>query len=309
MIVTVTLNSALDVTYPVPALVLHGSHRVGEVHTRAGGKGVNVARTLTTARTPVLATGLLGGHTGALIRADLDDAGVSHHFVDIAAESRRTVNVVADDTGNATIFNERGPHVAEDEWATFLGAYTDIVADAELVVCSGSLPQGVSEKAYAELIEHAYGVPVVVDCSGPALLAAARAGAALVKPNLAEARSTTGITDPVAAGQALRSMGAGAVVVSQGADGLLALTTVGVWRAHAGEHLVGNPTGAGDACVAALARGYVRDLSWPQRLQSAVAWSAGAVVAPLAGDIDAAASERIAESIELTEIHATDINS
>ncbi len=293
MILTVTLNAALDVTYAVPALVPHGSHRV-QAAARAGGKGVNVARVLHGAGEPVLATGLVGGATGEQIGLDLDAAGVPHRFTVIGAESRRTVAVVAADTGDATIFNEHGPTVTTDEWSTFLATYDALVADAEVVVCSGSLPAGLDPDTYAALVRRAGGVPVVVDCEGPALLAAAAAGAALVKPNLAEVRATTGMDDPVAAGRVLLDRGAGAVVVSLGPDGLLALTPEATLRARSSERLPGNPTGAGDACVAALAAGLRHHDAWPDRLRAAVAWSAGAVVAPFAGDVDPATRDRVA---------------
>jgi tagatose 6-phosphate kinase len=101
MIVTVTLNPALDVTYDVAALVPHGTHRVATVRERAGGKGLNVARVLHRLGEPVLATGLLGGPTGTRIAALLADEGVPSSFVDLAGETRRTVAVVdpADATG------------------------------------------------------------------------------------------------------------------------------------------------------------------------------------------------------------------
>lgn len=302
MILTITLNAALDITYPVPALLPHTSHRVDVVHERAGGKGLNVARVLHDAGSAVLATGLVGGATGEQIRRDLDAAGIRHHFTGIGAESRRTVAVIAADSGDATIFNERGPKVRPDEWSTFLTSCSALLPDADVIVCSGSLPGGLDDDAYAELVRLAGDVPVIVDCEGPALLAAAAAGATLVKPNLAEVRAATGLYDPVAGGRTLLDLGAGAVVVSLGADGLLALTPEGVWRAGAGERLTGNPTGAGDACVAALAVGLQRDLDWPHHLEAAVAWSAGAVVSPLAGSVDAATSRRIAPLVQIREV-------
>jgi tagatose 6-phosphate kinase len=92
------------------------------------------------------------------------------------------------------------------------------------------------------------------------------------------------------------------VVVSAGADGLLALTSAGRWAAKPPERLQGNPTGAGDACVAALARGFVTHASWPERLGDAVALSASAVLRPLAGDVDVPAYHRFRESVRVEEI-------
>lgn len=304
MILTVTLNAALDVTYPVASLVPHSTHRVESPSARAGGKGVNVARVLHGAGEPVLATGLAGGVTGALIRADLRTAGVPEAMVYLAGESRRTVAVVAADTGDATLFNEPGPRVSDAEWAAFLAAYDDLAGRADVVVCSGSLPPGVATDAYAELVTRAGDVPVIVDASGPSLVAAAAAGAALLKPNLPEAVATTGQQDPVVAGRTLRDHGADAVVVSAGADGLVAVTRDGSWRATPPAPLPGNPTGAGDASVAALAAGLRTGIDWPARLCAAVAWSAGAVAAPLAGDVDATTRDRTADAVRIKEIDA-----
>ena len=105
MILTVTLNPAWDVTYRVPRLTRHTSHRVGSVLQRPGGKGLNVARVLHVLGEPALATGLAGGATGALLRAALE---IPHDFAEIAGETRRTVTVV---DGDATVFNEPGPDV------------------------------------------------------------------------------------------------------------------------------------------------------------------------------------------------------
>jgi tagatose 6-phosphate kinase len=109
MILTVTLNPAWDVTYRVPELTRHGSHRVASALQRPGGKGLNVARVLHALGEPVTATGLLGGATGALVADALE---VPHGFAAIAGETRRTVTVVDTD---ATIFNEPGPEVRPDE--------------------------------------------------------------------------------------------------------------------------------------------------------------------------------------------------
>jgi len=120
VILTVTLNAALDVTYEIDALVPHGSHRVRSVRERAGGKGVNVASVLACLGVPAMATGLLGGRTGAQITGDLDARALAHAFSSCAGASRQTVNVVSIADGDATIFNEPGPTVTPGEWSAFV---------------------------------------------------------------------------------------------------------------------------------------------------------------------------------------------
>ncbi len=298
MILTVTLNPALDVTYEVDRLVPHASHRVRRHRERAGGKGVNVARVLHQLGHPVTATGLLGGATGDAVRRDLDAAGVAHRFSELrSGETRRTVTVVDTD---ATVLNETGPEVAAEDWRRFLDEYDDLTGVAgpfDMVVCSGSLPPGVPTDAYGELLRRT-SASCLVDATGPALVAAAAAGA-LLKPNAVELADATDTDDPVAGAEALLERGAAAVVVSLGTDGLLAVTPEGRWRGPVPERLAGNPTGAGDAAAAALAA--TAGLPWPARLVEAVAWSAAAVPVPHAGEVDEPTLARIRDLVTIEE--------
>ncbi|MQY04104.1 PfkB family carbohydrate kinase [Actinomadura macrotermitis] len=134
MILTVTLNAALDVTYELDAVAWGGSNRVRAVRRRAGGKGVNVARVLTALGADVLATGLLGGDTGDLIGADLDRAGIGHAFAPVAGSSRRTLTAVATASGEATVFNEPGPEITPAEWNSFLDRYRSMSSQARQAV-------------------------------------------------------------------------------------------------------------------------------------------------------------------------------
>jgi tagatose 6-phosphate kinase len=278
MIVTVTPNLALDVTYEVPELRPGHAHRVRAVHSRAGGKGVNVARVLALLGHDVMVLGLAGGPTGDAVRADLDASGLPHDLVPSAEETRRTVTVAAG--GEATLLREPGPVIGADEWA----ALESRIPDADVLVISGSLPPGVDTDAVARLA--ARDIPVIVDTSGEPLRRAAPYAWA-VKPNAEELAAVTGTDDPVAGA---RMLGARTVVVSLGAEGLLAVTGEEVHRVPPPRVVTGNPTGAGDAVVAALAAG--AGSPWPDLLGDAAALSAAAVLAPLAGSYDSAAYER-----------------
>ncbi|MCZ4102985.1 1-phosphofructokinase family hexose kinase [Streptomyces sp. So13.3] len=306
MILTVTLNAALDVTYFVDSLVPRTSHRVDTVHERAGGKGVNVARVLATLGWPAVVTGLCGGDTGVRLRGELRAAGLRDELVPVAGESRRTVTVVSREDGDATVFNQTGPSVTTGEWEAFTARYTRLLRDADVVVLSGSLPPGLPADAYAHLVTLARdkGVATVLDTSGPALRAALAAGPDVVKPNTDELAAVTGREDVAAAAAGLRAMGARTVVASRGPDGLHAITPQGSWRATPPERLTGNPTGAGDACVAALAAGLATGAPWPAVLCEAVALSAAAVLRPTAGDFDADAYRRFRTAVPVEEVHA-----
>ncbi|MFC4910946.1 1-phosphofructokinase family hexose kinase [Actinomadura gamaensis] len=296
MILTVTLNAALDVTYEVGALEQGGSHRVRTVRERAGGKGVNVARVATALECEVVATGLLGGAVGDLVRDDLDQSGIAHDFADIAGTSRRTLTIVETETGEATVLNEAGPDVRPEEWQAFLDHFGTLAASAAVVVLSGSLPPGLPTDAYAELVRRAPG-RVVLDTDGTALTEGVPGRPDVIKPNADELRRVTagtvsnggnpaGASEVVSRAASLRAAGAGSVLVSLGADGMLAVTSDGVWRAVPPRVVVGNPTGAGDAAVAATARALLLERPWDELLRDAVALSAAAVAAPVAGDFD-----------------------
>ncbi|WP_327585707.1 1-phosphofructokinase family hexose kinase [Nonomuraea sp. NBC_00507] len=302
MILTVTLNMALDVTYEVPSVDWDGVNRVGAVHRRAGGKGVNVARVLAALGRQVLVTGLVGGPTGRAIEEDLASAGLRSELCRIAGDSRTTL-AVCETAGPAApqepaaphesaaphekvatrrtaLFNEPGPDVTPDELAGFVRRYTSLAREADVVVLSGSLPRGVPADIYATLA----GIPdapVIVDADGDPLRHAPKGRPAVVKPNAEElARAFPGGQGA----QEVRSQGAEAVVVSMGADGLLAVTGEGTFRARMPYTVVGNPTGAGDALVAGLAMDVGRP--WPDRLRRAAALGAAAVAAPVAGAFD-----------------------
>jgi tagatose 6-phosphate kinase len=302
VIVVVTLNPALDVTHHVEQADWAGVNRPHEVAARPGGKGVNVARALLALGTDVLVTGLAGGAAGDAVRAGLQAAGVPADLTPIAAETRRTFAVVDTARGQTGLFNEPGPPVSEAEFARFRDRFRAALPDCPAVVLTGSLPRGLPATCYAELIRLAAGIPVILDTDGPALRDGAEAGPAIIKPNLAELERVTGrplaaapagresvvaLDDVRQAAQELRSAGAAAVVVTLGAAGLLAVTSDGTWLAAPPGPEPGNPTGAGDATVAGLARGLALGQDWPERLRHATALGTAAVAAPVAGEFRA----------------------
>ncbi|MBC2907922.1 hexose kinase [Streptomyces cupreus] len=289
MILTVTLNTALDITYRVRTLRPHASHRVSEVLERPGGKGLNVARVLAALGHEVTATGFVGGATGRVVRERLTATdGVVDALVPLAGATRRTIAVVDDLTGDTTQLNEPGPVVTPAEWTAFQESYDSLLASADAVALCGSLPPGVPVGAYAGLVRaaRAAGVPVLLDTSGEPLRRGVAARPDIVKPNADELAELTGSHDPLRATQDARRRGAHTVVASLGAEGLLAHTPEGRWRATPPSRLHGNPTGAGDAAVAGLLSGLVEGLPWPDRLARAAALSAASVPAPVAGEFD-----------------------
>lgn len=306
MIVAVCANAAVDVTYTVPQLHVGEAHRVTEVHTRAGGKGVNVARVLHQLGEPVVLCGFAGGAGGAVIDADLAASGLDHRLTPVAGDSRRAVAVVAG--GEATVFNEAGPTVTSDEWRRLVAEVADACLGADVLVLSGSLPPGAPVTGYAQLVELArrLGLLSVVDADGDVLGAALAAAPDVVKPNEAEAATALGRpvrsrTDAREAGLHLQRLGAQASVVSRGADGLVAVRDGESIEARLDRRVEGNPTGAGDALVAALARGLGAGATWRELLCDGVAVSAAAVAEPVAGGFDTALAAALRPHVELEE--------
>ena len=294
MILAVAPNPALDITYHLDQLRIGEVNRVASVSERAGGKGLNVARVLHAAGVPVRALAPVGGATGARIRSLLDAGGVPHTLVPVVAETRRTV--VAAGTG----LWEPGPELTSSEWSAFRAAFRAELPAAAVVTLSGSLPPGWPIDAYAQLIAlcHAERRPVILDASGSALEAAIGSGPIVLKPNAAEladliGRPVTSVSSAVAAARAAIDRGAREVIVSLGPLGLVACADGSDWHACPPEVVAPNPTGAGDALVAALAAGWLVGLDRTELLAQAVAWSAAAAAHPVAGEIDAAIADQV----------------
>lgn len=194
MIITVTLNAAIDKTLAVPNFRLGRRHRAVEQTAMAGGKGVNVARALRGLGQPVIATGVAGGPTGTRIVEHLTEEGILNDFVRIREESRTNTAVIDPTTGEQTEINERGPRVTEQEVELFVDKLLYLAKGAAVCVFAGSLPRGVDADLYGRLIEEMrrLGVTTVIDSEGEPLLMATRKAPDVVSPNEIEAEGLVG---------------------------------------------------------------------------------------------------------------------
>jgi 1-phosphofructokinase family hexose kinase len=194
MILTVTLNTAIDKTLAVPNFRLGRRHRTVEQTTMPGGKGVNVARVLKTLGAPVIATGLAGGATGTRIVEQLTQLSVLSDFVRIREESRTNTAVIDPTTGEQTEINERGPSVSEQEIELFVDKLLYLAKGASMCVFAGSLPRNVDADVYASLIRELkrLDVETLVDTDGDPLRRAVRAEPGVISPNVLEAEELVG---------------------------------------------------------------------------------------------------------------------
>ena len=194
MIVTVTLNAAIDKTLMVPNFRLGRRHRSVEQRSMAGGKGVNVARALKALGRPVIATGLAGGPTGTRIVEQLTEESVANDFQRIREESRTNTAVSDPTIGEQTEINEPGPGVSGAELELFCEKLLYLAQGAQICVFAGSLPHNVDPGIYARLVAElrAIGVTTVVDTDGDPLRQAVRAEPTVITPNVLEAEELVG---------------------------------------------------------------------------------------------------------------------
>ena len=283
MIVTLTPNPSLDRTIEVGQLRRGEVHRAVTSRVDPGGKGVNVSRVLAAHGVPTVAVVPAGGAEGAQLGDLLAPAGVPVVTVPLSAPTRSNVTLVEPD-GTTTKINEPGPTLTATETEAMADRVAAFAASADWVVLSGSLPRGVPDTFYADLVRriHDQGRRVAVDTSGLPLSRAVSAGPDLIKPNAEELAELTGAPlstwgDVAKHAQAIRDGGVATVLVSLGEDGALLVDADGVRRAFAPPVDVRSTVGAGDSTLAGfLAAGARGD----DALRTAVAFGTAAVTLP-----------------------------
>ncbi|WP_407319958.1 hexose kinase [Isoptericola halotolerans] len=303
MILTVTLNPAIDVTYRLSRLEPGDVHRVSGVLRYPGGKGVNVSRVLHQLRRPTLATGFAGPGFNRL----LEELDVDAEFVESLAQTRQTL-VVHDDRQVTSLW-EPGYACPPNSENDLIGVVERQLRNATALVVSGSLaPQ--TDPALPTTLAHLAckeSVPVILDLDGEALLHASQNAKAILTPNRDELERLLGARDEsagvVEASRELAATTGAPVVVTLGAEGMIASDADATWRVRPLRALEGNPTGAGDAAVAAIASALTEQLAWPEILTRAVATSAAAVVVPAAGEIDLATRRSLSHQLQAERIN------
>jgi 1-phosphofructokinase len=256
MIVTVTLNPSLDRSIEVGRLERGEVNRATSASLDPGGKGVNVSRALLVNGVPSCAVVPCGGDEGGQLIRLLVAEGVDVRSVPIAGPTRSNITLTEPD-GTTTKINEPGPTLDPEEFAAVTDQVLAAAGPGGWVVACGSAPPGLPIAAFAQFCQRVVGagLHLVVDTSGPALRAAAVAGATLLKPNRAElaevvGRSLESIRDVVEAARELRSWGAGAVLASLGADGAVLVDEHGFVTGDAPVARPRSSVGAGDALLA-----------------------------------------------------------
>jgi 1-phosphofructokinase family hexose kinase len=312
VIVTVTLNAAVDRTLTVPNFQLGHRHRASASLTSAGGKGINVARALKRLDTPVIASGLAGGRTGDRIVEELAVEAILNDFVRIGDESRTSTAVVDPTAGTLTEIYEWGPAIRREELDTLLDKLHYLSRVASYVVFSGSLPRDVDDDFYAEAVRdlNRRGVHCVVDAEGEPLRHAVDAEPFLVSPNQREAEGLVGQEfseeeDFLMALDAIADLGARNVLITQETScfGLFREErTLRRFRASIARVEPVASVGAGDVLLAGFLAARFNGRSLDEALRQGVGCAAASVVELGAGRFDVREAQRLSASVEIEEL-------
>jgi 1-phosphofructokinase/tagatose 6-phosphate kinase len=312
MIVTVTMNAALDRTLTVPNFQLGHRHRASAGLTLAGGKGINVARALKALDVPVVATGLAGGRTGTQLIEELTGESILNDFVRITGESRTSTMVVDPTDGSSTEIYEWGPQVGRDELDMLLEKIAYLARGADLVVFAGSLPRGVDPGFYAEGIRELTRrrVRAALDTEGEPLRLGVEAEPWLVSPNQSEAEGLVGQEfhdeeDFLMALDAIAELGARNVLIGHHAGAFALIreerrTQRFEARIPSVEPVA--PSGAGDAMLAGYLAARVAEESAPEALRAAVATGAAATLELGGGRFEPREVSRLRGTVDVTAV-------
>ena len=307
MILTVTLNAAVDRTLVVPSLSLGHRHRAPESVTLAGGKGINVARGLRTLGVPVLATGFAGGRNGDAIRDGLSEAAIPFDLVEIEGYSRTSTAIIDPMAGTQTEINEYGPEVSPAEVREFSRRLEHLMEYATAVVFAGSLPPNLDESFFVGLVQRSRerGLYTVVDSTPSVLQAVLKANPSLVSPNQHEAESVVGF-DFIEEGDFPRGLSrlvelgaSGACITSPSGHSYLT-TEDGIVSARAPRVEALSTIGSGDAYLAGLLAGLLHRSLAPADAVRLAAGCAGANAETLgAGLFEARRAVERAEAVQI----------
>lgn len=284
MIVTVTMNPAIDKTVDIDTLERGGLNRIHHVELDAGGKGINVSKTIHELGGKSIAVGFIAGSSGKIIRSVMDEWEIENDFIEVSGETRTNTKVF-ERTGELTELNEPGPVVEEKDVRALYDKLESYASENTLFVLAGSVPQGVNKDIYRKIIElvHRKGAKVLLDADGELFTSALEAGPDIIKPNKVELEQYAGM-DYIASEQELLTVaerlmkkGIATIAVSMGKSGAMFLQEGYKVKCPGLKVKAHSTVGAGDAMVAALSYAWSEGLSPEDTVRICMAVSAGAV--------------------------------
>jgi len=283
MIVTVTMNPAIDKTIEIDALIRGGLNRIKKVEYDAGGKGINVSKTIKELGGVSIATGFLGGSTGRSIANVLEKKGIQNDFIWVEGETRTNTKIF-ESNGSVTELNELGPEIPLEKIKEFIIKLNGYANEKTLFVLAGSIPKGVDKNIYSEIIRqvHQKGAKVLLDADGEVFKNSVEEGPDIIKPNRFELETYAGIKSAsqdelICVAKRLMAKGIHTIAVSMGKEGALLLCDGYELKAPALSVKAHSTVGAGDAFVAGLAHSWDIGLDKEKTMKLCMAVSAGAV--------------------------------
>lgn len=309
MILTVTLNAAIDKRYVVENFQVGEVNRVKECAYVPGGKGLNVSKPLAISGADVVATGFVGGHAGNYIEDTLKPFHIKSDFYHVEAESRSCINIWDETNHVQTEFLEPGFTLTEADFEGFEEKFKGLVEKANVVAMSGSVPKGLDGTAYQRLVKIVKdaGKKVILDTSGRLLTMGIEAKPTMIKPNIDEIRMLTGKTcdnleEMIEAAKLIHENGVEIVAVSLGGDGSFVVCDEGVFRAEVPKIDAVNTVGCGDSMIAGFALGLSEGLTIEEMLRKASAISAAAAMREETGFYVKADMEKIYPQIRIIKL-------
>ena len=283
MILTVTLNAAIDKRYVVENFRLGEVNRVKECAYTPGGKGLNVSKPAAIAGEEVVATGFVGGHAGNYIEEALKPFGIQSEFYHLEAESRSCINIWDETNRVQTEFLEPGFTVTEEQFQGFLKKFRNLVKQADVIAMSGSVPKGLDGSAYQRLVEICREEKrnVILDTSG---------------------MSCDSLEEMIEAAKQIHEGGVEIVAVSLGAEGSFVVCEGGIYQAQVPKIDAVNTVGCGDSMIAGFAVGMSQKISVEGSLRLASAISAAAALREETGFFVKEDMERIFKEVKITKL-------
>lgn len=304
MILTVTLNAAIDKRYVVNDFRVDEVNRASECAYFAGGKGLNVSRTATIAGAKVLATGFVGGHAGEYILEELEKQNIEADFIKVQGESRSCLNIYDAVNKTQTEILEPGVTISVDDFRLFMVKYDSLLSKCDVVAMSGSVPKGLDVDVYPALVKLAKekGKKVITDTSGALLKEVIKHGPNMIKPNADEIKMLTGKSvnneaELIEAGNLIVKGGVEQVVISLGGDGALLIREDCVYKAIVPKIYTVNTVGCGDCMTAGFAMAFEQKMSPKDALRHASAMASAAAMTEETGFLRMSDYEELKDKI------------
>ncbi|MGL4656353.1 MAG: 1-phosphofructokinase [Sarcina sp.] len=284
MIITVTLNPAIDHTVEIDNFEINKVNRISNSRKDVGGKGINVSKVLKELGVNSKAIGILAGKNGEYIQSFLEKAQIENEFLFIEGETRVNLKVVDKNLGTNTDINELGVEVKISDIERLKEIIKRIAIPESIIVFAGSVPKNVEKEIYFDLIKIAkeQGAKTILDAEGELFEEGVKALPSIIKPNNFELekmfnKEMKELDDIISAGESLVSRGIEEVIISLGDKGALFIEKEQIIYAKGLKVSVLSTVGAGDSMVAALAYGYEKKLDKEMMIKLAMGVSAASV--------------------------------